>query len=140
MSAMFLENNGKKSSTKNTKHINVRCYFIKYRVETGDVVIKHCPTEEMLGDHFKNPLQGALFKKFSSEIMNIPYDLDMGDMGMGRTGLKKGITCKLHNETDLGCPQECVGYCGKVLRKNRTMEFPDEGKHNGTYDAVISEK
>ena len=34
-SAMLLENNRKKSSTKNTKHINVRYYFIKDRIETG---------------------------------------------------------------------------------------------------------
>ena len=45
MSAMLLEKNGKKSSTKNRKQINVRYYFIKDRVETGEVVIKHCPTE-----------------------------------------------------------------------------------------------
>ena len=41
MSTMLLENNGKKSSTKNTKHINMRYYFIKDRVETGDMVIEH---------------------------------------------------------------------------------------------------
>ena len=40
MSAMLLEKNGKKSSTKNIKHINVRYYFIKDWVETGDVVIE----------------------------------------------------------------------------------------------------
>ena len=45
MSAMLLGNNGKKSSTKSTKHINVRYYFIKDWVETRDVVIEHCPTE-----------------------------------------------------------------------------------------------
>ena len=38
--------------------------------------------EKMLGDHFTNPLQGALFRKFRAEIMNIPDDLDMGEMGM----------------------------------------------------------
>ena len=64
MSAMLLGKNWKKSSTKNTKHINVRYYFVKDRVETGDVVIEYCPTEEMLGDHFINPLQGTLFSKF----------------------------------------------------------------------------
>ena len=32
MSAMLLEKNRKKSSTKTTKHINVGHYFIKYRV------------------------------------------------------------------------------------------------------------
>ena len=49
-----MEKNGKKYSTKNTKHINVRYYFINNWVETGYVVIKHCPREEMLGDHFTN--------------------------------------------------------------------------------------
>ena len=71
MSAMLLEKNRKTSSTKNTTHINVRYYFIKYRVETGDVAIKHCPMEKMLGDHFTNCLQGPLSRKFRSEIMNI---------------------------------------------------------------------
>ena len=107
MSAMLLKKNGNKSSTKNTKHINVRYYFIKDQVETGDVVIEHCLTEEMLGGHFKNPLQGALFRKVRVEIMNIPDDQDMGKMGMEVTGFKKGITCKLHNNTDPGFPQEC---------------------------------
>ena len=45
-----------------------------------------------MGDHFTNPLQGALFRKFRAEIMNIPDDLDMGEMGMDGTGLKNGIT------------------------------------------------
>ena len=90
MSAMLLEKNGKKYSTKNTKHINVRYYFIKDWVETGDVVIEYCLTEKMLGGHFKNPLQGELFRKFRAEIMNIPDDLDMGEMGVDGKGLKMG--------------------------------------------------
>ena len=45
------------------KRINVRYYFIKDWLETGDVVIEHFLTEKMLGDHFIKPLQGALFKK-----------------------------------------------------------------------------
>ena len=64
MIVMLLENNRNKSSTKNTKHINVRYYSIKDWVETGDVVIKNFPMEEMLGNHFTNTLQGALFRKF----------------------------------------------------------------------------
>ena len=86
-----MEKNGKKLSTKNTKHNNLRYFFIKDCLEPGEVVIKHFPTEEMLGDHFTNPLQGALFKKFRAEIMNIPDDLDMGEMGVDIKGLKRGI-------------------------------------------------
>ena len=59
---------------------------------------------------------------------------------MDGIGFKKGITCKLHNKTYPGCPQECVGYCGKVGSKNGAMECPNGGTHNGTYDDVILEK
>ena len=111
MRAILLEKNKKKYSTKRIKHINVRYYFIKDQVETGDMVIEHCPTEEILGNHFTNPLQGALFRNFREEIMNIPDDLDMGNMGMERVGLKQGFLWKLHNKTDPGRPQECVGDC-----------------------------
>ena len=44
MSAMLLEKNGNKSSTENTKYINMRYYLIKDQVETGDMLIEHCPT------------------------------------------------------------------------------------------------
>ena len=72
--------------------------------------------------------------------MNIPDDLDLGDIGMDRTSLKKGIKCKHHNEIDPGCPQECVGNCGKVRRKNGAMECPNGGTHNSTYNVLILEK
>ena len=86
MSVMLLENNRKKSSTKNTKHINVRYYFIKDWVETRAVVIENCTMEEMLGEQFTKPLQGALFRKFGAEIMNISDKLGMGEMGMDGEG------------------------------------------------------
>ena len=70
----------------------------------------------MLGDHFKKTFQGTIFRKFRAEIMNIPDDVDMGKMGMDGAGFKKGITCKIHNETYPGCPQECVGDFGKSGR------------------------
>ena len=68
----------------------MRYYFINDWVETGDVAIQHCQTEKMLRDHFTKPLQGALFRKFRAEIMNIPDDLDMGGYGHGRERPKKG--------------------------------------------------
>ena len=72
--------------------------------------------------------------------MNIPDDLDMGELGMDGTGFKKGIMCKLHNDTDPGCPQEYVGYCTKSGRRNGAMECPYIGTCKGTYNVVILEK
>ena len=71
-SAILLENNGKASSGKKTKHIDVRYFFVKDRVESGEVSIEHCPTEEMIADFFTKPLQGSLFLKMRTLIMGLP--------------------------------------------------------------------
>ena len=64
LSAMLLETNSNKSSSKRTKKIRVRYVFIRDWVRSGDIKLEHCPTEEMLADHFTKPLQGNLFRKF----------------------------------------------------------------------------
>ena len=70
-SAMLLEKNGKESSGKRTRHINIRYFYIKDRIEKGDVEIKYCPTDEMVADYMSKPLQGKPFRKFFRFIMNI---------------------------------------------------------------------
>ena len=52
-------------------HIDIRYFFVKDRVESGDLRIEHCPTLDMLADYFTKPLQGALFYKLRDRIMNI---------------------------------------------------------------------
>ena len=69
----------------------MRYYFIKDRVESSKVVIKHYSAAETLADHFTKLLQGTLFGKFRSVIIDILYDLDIGDMGMDRAGTQKGV-------------------------------------------------
>jgi hypothetical protein len=71
MSSILLEKNGRKSSTKRTRHINIRYFFVQDRVASGEVKIEHCPTLEMLADFFTKPLQGGLFYKMRDQIMNI---------------------------------------------------------------------
>ena len=70
-SAILLEKNGKASSSKRTKHINIRYFFITDRINSGEVSVEWCPTEEMIGDFATKPLQGALFRKFRDLIMGI---------------------------------------------------------------------
>jgi hypothetical protein len=70
-SAILLENNGRRSSGKRTKHINMRYYFITDRVRNGELTIEHCPTQDMIADFFTKPLQGKLFFKFRAIIMNL---------------------------------------------------------------------
>jgi len=77
-SAILLEKNGKASSSKRTKHINVRYFFITDRVQKGDVSIEWCPTGDMIGDYMTKPLQGALFRKFRDQIMGVIPARDPG--------------------------------------------------------------
>jgi hypothetical protein len=103
MSTMLLETNGKQSSSKRTKHIRVRYFFIKDRVSNGDITLKHCPTGEMLADRFTKPLQGALFWKVREEIQGIPPDINEAELGLDR-----GEKSEQVKNADPG-PQECVG-------------------------------
>ena len=70
-SAMLLEKNGKASSTKRTKHINIRYFFITDRISQGEVSLEWCPTGDMIGDYMTKPLQGELFRTFRDQIMGV---------------------------------------------------------------------
>ena len=70
-SAILLQNNGKASSGKRTKHIDIRYFFVTDRIQKGDVEVAWCPTDEMTGDFFTKPVQGRLFKRFRDLIMGV---------------------------------------------------------------------
>ena len=70
-SAMLLEKNGKGSSSKRTRHINIRYFFVTDQARAKQISIEHCPTENMVADFLTKPLQGSQFRKFRNKIMNI---------------------------------------------------------------------
>jgi hypothetical protein len=87
-SAILLEKNGKASSSKRTKHINIRYFFITDdRVKKGDVSLVWCPTGHMIGDFMSKPLQGALFRKFRDQIMGV---IPAQDPGPGKAKPRDG--------------------------------------------------
>jgi hypothetical protein len=49
-SSIILEKNGKASSSKRTKHINIRYFFITDRVKNEEVSVVWCPTGDTIGD------------------------------------------------------------------------------------------
>ena len=67
-STMKLEINGRNSCTGNSRHIDIRYFFVKDLVSKGEVKIEYCPTEIMLADFFTKPVQGSLFKFFRDII------------------------------------------------------------------------
>ena len=56
-------------------------YFIKGKVEEGEVEIQYCPTDKMWSDVLNNPKQGALFCSDKAMLikMNLPLDYDDND-------------------------------------------------------------
>ncbi len=71
-SAVLLEMNGRASSSKRTRHIEIRYYYVADQVAKGDLRVVWCPTDEMIADFLTKPLQGKAFVKF--------WDLLMGEV------------------------------------------------------------
>ena len=70
-STMRMEENGKMSTGKMTKHINIRYFFCTDRIKKGELSVQYCPTLDMIADYFTKPLQGSLFRKLRDLVMGI---------------------------------------------------------------------
>jgi hypothetical protein len=68
-SAILLETNGKRSSSKRTRALNIRYFFLADQVAKENLEIEYESTTDMWGDYMSKPLQGKLFRKFKTLIM-----------------------------------------------------------------------
>jgi hypothetical protein len=69
-SSMKLEQNGRASASKRTRHFHIKYFYITDLIQRKECIIKYCPTAEMLGDYHTKPLTGSQFMKFRNRIMN----------------------------------------------------------------------
>jgi hypothetical protein len=67
---MKLEENGKFSSGKRTRHFDIKFFYFTDLIKRGEVSIEYCPTEDMLADYMTKPLVGQKFVTFRNRIMN----------------------------------------------------------------------
>ena len=70
-SAILLKKNGKASSLKRTKHINIRYFFVHDRVDKKELELEHCPNEEMWADVLTKPKQGLAWITFRAQLMGV---------------------------------------------------------------------
>jgi hypothetical protein len=63
-SAILLERNGKRSSSKRTRATNIRYFFMTDQIEKGNIESKYSPTKQMIGDFFTKPLQGKFWENY----------------------------------------------------------------------------
>ena len=64
-----MELNGRDSCSQRSRHIDIRYFWIKDRLQNETNKLEYCPTEQMLADFFTKPLQGNLFMKFRHVVM-----------------------------------------------------------------------
>ena len=87
-STVCMEVNGRNSCTGNSRHVNIRFFFVYYRVKSGDIKVVYCPADKMVADFFTKPLQGSIFKKFRDSVMGYNgHDLSFMD-GKGKDPTK----------------------------------------------------
>jgi hypothetical protein len=68
-SSTAMMNNGRGSSNR-TRHINIRYFFVKDRIDAKEIEIKYKPSSEMIADILTKPLQGELFRKLRAQLLN----------------------------------------------------------------------
>jgi hypothetical protein len=59
-----------RSTSDRTRHIHIRYFFVKDRVDSGEVDIEYKPTKLMLADLLTEPLQRDLFRAMCRELLN----------------------------------------------------------------------
>jgi hypothetical protein len=69
-STILLMKNGRLSAGKQTKHLDIRYFYVRDLLERGIVSIEHCNTEDMVADFFTKPIQGKLFQILRDIILS----------------------------------------------------------------------
>ena len=70
-STMLLQRNGRESTTRRTRHINIRIFYFKDHLDRKEFELEYCPTDNMLADYITKLLQGEKFKQFRKLLMNL---------------------------------------------------------------------
>ena len=70
-SAIRLIKNGKKSSSRRTRHLDIKLFNIKDKLKERGIEVVYCPTDKMVADFFTKPLQGKQFHRLRRVIMGM---------------------------------------------------------------------
>jgi len=69
MSTIAMAKKGK-STNERTRHINIRYFFVKDKIESEEVTIEYLQTDEMIADLLTKPLQGEKFRRLRNLALN----------------------------------------------------------------------
>jgi hypothetical protein len=69
-STIVLANNGRSNNSKN-RHINIKFYFVKDRIDNSEIKLEYISTNDMIADIMTKPLQGKLFVDMKNKLLNL---------------------------------------------------------------------
>ena len=61
-------------STKRTRHINIRYFYVTNKIKSGDVVIVYHPIDRIVGDFLTKLLYRTPFKNHHNTIVGVTED------------------------------------------------------------------
>ena len=70
-STIKMEENGKASTGRRTRHYDIKLFYVSDLVKRGEVTIKYCPTEDMIADYMSKPVVGGKFIQLRDYVMNL---------------------------------------------------------------------
>lgn len=68
-SVIRLEKNAQRSSSRRTRHLDIKYFWVRDRLRTEGIEVIYCPTDSMVAEYFTKPLQGAIFRKLRDIVM-----------------------------------------------------------------------
>ena len=74
MSTLFLAKNGYVSTSKRTKHIKAKYFFVCHFHNNHELDLQYCLTEQMWAGILTKPLQGPKLGSMCTFLMNYPID------------------------------------------------------------------
>ena len=69
--AIKMLQNGKKSSSRRTRYLDIRLFNIKDKLKQHNIEVRYCSTENMIADFFTKPLQGTQFRKLRRLVLGM---------------------------------------------------------------------
>ena len=156
LSSKLLKTNRRASSSKRTRHINIRYFFVANVIKRKHLKLKYCPTDKMIGDFFTKPVGGAKFRRFCNIIMNISHDeygpVDVDElMALHNAKIQKRFKMIEHlkngsesesttsKENKMSADmnsQECVGDMRSRYMRSNVMWGAVRGAHNKRNNSV----
>ena len=119
-----IQMHGKRSSSRRTRHFDIRFFNVKDKLQLNNVKVVYCPTEKMVADFFTKPLQGAQFRLLRRVIMGMDpvsiLELSKGEL----VGPKERVGSDISQNHFVGQKSYSDGpsYADTVRGKMRTAD------------------